>query len=129
MRNSPKITFGMHNFLCPHVLCENVRPPVSTFPRVRMFMRHLCMYSLGQWSDQRYYVIKHVLSDLRGQALPTAGGIFPPRLMLILDALDLFRLPCQDYQRWNVGEIWFLLDKLRYEIVMDLNLHRYGLEN
>ena len=65
----------MHNFLCPHVLCENVRPPVSTFPWVRMFMRHLCMYSLGQWSDQRYYVIKHVLSDLRGQPLPTAGDI------------------------------------------------------
>ena len=75
--NWPQIPFGLHNFLCPHVLCENVQPPVSTFPWVRMFMRHLCMYSLGQWSDQRYYVIKHVLSDLRGQPLPAEGNIPP----------------------------------------------------
>ena len=26
----------------------------------------------------------------------------------------------------ELSEIWFLSDKLKYEIVMDLNLHRYG---
>ena len=75
--NSPKRTFVRINFSVPDVLCENVPPPVSTFPWARMFTRHLCMYSLGQWSDQRYYVINHVLSDLRGQPLPKFGGIFP----------------------------------------------------
>ena len=46
------------------------------------------MYSLGQWSDQRYYVIKHVLSDLRGQPLPRGEGEYFA-LMLILDAVDV----------------------------------------
>ena len=75
--NSPKRTFVRINFSVPDVLCENGPPPVSTFPWARMFTRHLCMYSLGQWSDQRYYVIKYVLSDLRGRPLPPEGNISP----------------------------------------------------
>ena len=90
--NWPQIPLGLHNFLCPHVLCENVRPPVSTFPWVRMFMRHLCMYSLGQWSDQRYYVIKHVLSDLRDQPLPAEGNI-PPSSHADFGCCRSFSLP------------------------------------
>ena len=80
------------NFFVPHVFCENGPPPVSTFLWALMFTRHLCMYSLGQWSDQRYYVINHVLSDLRGQPLPKFGGIFPISLMLIWDAVDGFAI-------------------------------------
>ena len=39
--------------------------PPSMFPLWRKFMRHLCIYSIGEWSDQRYYVVKHILADLR----------------------------------------------------------------
>ena len=41
------------NFFVPHVFCENGPPPVSTFLWALMFTRHLCMYSLGPWSDSR----------------------------------------------------------------------------
>ena len=118
--NWPQIPFGLHNFLCPHVLCENVRPPVSTFPWVRMFMRHLCMYSLGQWSDQRYYVIKHVLSDLRGQPLPAEGNI-PPSSHADFGCCRSFSLPAAPII--NIETPCYLVFVATYHFLTDYNLN------